>query len=149
MSNFISHLFSRVQFVEEEDEEEQEGGLLVELEGKDEKKERETSLWFSKVCLLHYLVFLWWLVSCLFIHVISELPRGLQMCFSVRPLTRHSFALKGIFSEIDIEGDAESELRQTEWLQVKQTGNGQSSIFILMFSKSLQKKKNSHMKVYV
>lgn len=46
-----------MQFAEEEeDEEEQESGLLVELEGKDEKKERETSLWFSKVCLLHYLV---------------------------------------------------------------------------------------------
>lgn len=55
-SNFISHLFSRVQFVEEEeedDEENQESGLLVELEEKDEKKERETSLWFSKVCQLH------------------------------------------------------------------------------------------------
>lgn len=36
--------------VEEEEEEGQESGLLVELEGKDEKKERETSLWFSKVC---------------------------------------------------------------------------------------------------
>ncbi|KAK2835467.1 hypothetical protein Q5P01_015951 [Channa striata] len=28
---------------------------------------------------------------------------------------------KGIFSEIDLEGDAESELKQTEWLQNKQT----------------------------
>lgn len=37
------------QEVEDEDEE-QESGLLVELEGKDEKKERETNLWFSKVC---------------------------------------------------------------------------------------------------
>lgn len=35
--------------VEEEDEE-QESGLLVELEGKAEKQERETNLWFSKVC---------------------------------------------------------------------------------------------------
>ena len=50
--------------------------MLVELEGKDEKKERETNLWFSK----------------------------------------------GIFSEIDLEGDAESELRQTEWLQNKKMG---------------------------
>ncbi|XP_023255859.1 pre-rRNA processing protein FTSJ3 [Seriola lalandi dorsalis] len=67
----------KVQFAEEEEEDEgQESGLLVELEGKDEKKERETSLWFSK----------------------------------------------GIFSEIDLEGDAESELQQTEWLQSKQTG---------------------------
>ncbi|XP_022609680.1 pre-rRNA processing protein FTSJ3 [Seriola dumerili] len=69
----------KVQFAEEEEEDEgQESGLLVELEGKDEKKERETSLWFSK----------------------------------------------GIFSEIDLEGDAESELQQTEWLQSKQTGKG-------------------------
>uniref|UniRef100_A0A3Q1IAA4 pre-rRNA processing protein FTSJ3 n=1 Tax=Anabas testudineus TaxID=64144 RepID=A0A3Q1IAA4_ANATE len=67
----------KVQFTEEEEDEEQESGLLVELEGKDEKKERETSLWFSK----------------------------------------------GIFSEIDLEGDAESELRQTEWLQNKKAGN--------------------------
>lgn len=66
----------KVKFTEAEDEEEDEGqgsGLLVELEGKDEKKEREANLWFSK----------------------------------------------GIFSEIDMEGDAESELRQTELLQNK------------------------------
>ncbi|KAI3368731.1 hypothetical protein L3Q82_025716 [Scortum barcoo] len=70
----------KVKFTEEEEEEDegQEGGLLVELEGKDEKKEREANLWFSK----------------------------------------------GIFSEIDLEGDAESELRQTEWLQNKQTQKG-------------------------
>lgn len=69
----------KVTFTEEEEEEEEEGqdsGLLVELEGKDEKKARQTDLWFSK----------------------------------------------GIFSEIDLEGDAESELRQTEWLQSKQKG---------------------------
>uniref|UniRef100_A0A8C9WXL6 pre-rRNA processing protein FTSJ3 n=1 Tax=Sander lucioperca TaxID=283035 RepID=A0A8C9WXL6_SANLU len=44
--------FSRVKFTDEEEEEEegQDSGLLVELEGKDEKKERETNLWFSKVC---------------------------------------------------------------------------------------------------
>ncbi|KAM7012570.1 pre-rRNA 2'-O-ribose RNA methyltransferase FTSJ3 [Tautogolabrus adspersus] len=66
----------KVRFDEEEEEEDegQESGLLVELEGKDEKKERETNLWFSK----------------------------------------------GIFSEIDLEGDAECELQQTEWLQNKQ-----------------------------
>ncbi|XP_076617855.1 pre-rRNA 2'-O-ribose RNA methyltransferase FTSJ3 [Chaetodon auriga] len=70
----------KVKFtVEEEEEDEgQESGLLVELEGKDEKKERETDLWFSK----------------------------------------------GIFSEIDLEGDAESELQQTEWLQNKRTEKG-------------------------
>lgn len=42
-----------MKFTEEEEgreDEEQESGLLVELEGKDEKKERETNLWFSKVC---------------------------------------------------------------------------------------------------
>lgn len=32
----------------EEEEDGQESGLLVELEGKDEKKKRETDLWFSK-----------------------------------------------------------------------------------------------------
>ncbi|XP_054458513.1 pre-rRNA 2'-O-ribose RNA methyltransferase FTSJ3 [Anoplopoma fimbria] len=64
-----------VKFAEEDEEDEgQDSGLLVELEGKDEKKERETNLWFSK----------------------------------------------GIFSEIGLEGDAESELQQTEWLQNKQ-----------------------------
>ncbi|KAK5869855.1 hypothetical protein PBY51_024543 [Eleginops maclovinus] len=64
----------KVKFVEEEEIEGQDSALLVELEEKDEKKERETNLWFSK----------------------------------------------GIFSEINLEGDAESELRQTEWLQDKQ-----------------------------
>ncbi|KAM9358506.1 pre-rRNA 2'-O-ribose RNA methyltransferase FTSJ3 [Symphorus nematophorus] len=69
----------KVKFAEEEEEDEGQGsGLLVELEGKDEKKERETNLWFSK----------------------------------------------GIFSEIDLEGDADSELRQTEWLQNKQAEKG-------------------------
>ncbi|KAM8745453.1 pre-rRNA 2'-O-ribose RNA methyltransferase FTSJ3 [Acanthopagrus schlegelii] len=71
----------KVKFAGEEEEEEDEGqgsGLLVELEGKDVKKERETNLWFSK----------------------------------------------DIFSEIDLEGDAECELQQSEWLQSKQTGKG-------------------------
>uniref|UniRef100_UPI0037E7DB82 pre-rRNA 2'-O-ribose RNA methyltransferase FTSJ3 n=1 Tax=Semicossyphus pulcher TaxID=241346 RepID=UPI0037E7DB82 len=69
----------KVTFTEEEDDDEgQDSGLLVELEGKDEKKERETNLWFSK----------------------------------------------GIFSEIDLEGDAQSELQQTEWLQNKKTEKG-------------------------
>ncbi|XP_061681898.1 pre-rRNA 2'-O-ribose RNA methyltransferase FTSJ3 [Syngnathoides biaculeatus] len=63
---------------DDDDEEEEEGGLLVELEGKDEKREHETDLWFSK----------------------------------------------GIFSEIELEGDAESELRQTQWLQSQQSGQG-------------------------
>lgn len=43
-------VFSRVTFTEEGEDEGEESGLLVELEGKDEKKERETNLWFSKVC---------------------------------------------------------------------------------------------------
>lgn len=45
---------ARVTFSEKEEgeEEEEEGtGLLVDLEGKDEKRDRETNLWFSKVCL--------------------------------------------------------------------------------------------------
>lgn len=95
----------------------------MELEGKDEKKERETSLWFSKVGLLHYPMFngdqsyTW-----LFIDVITEL-------ISVPFLTCFSFAMQGIFSEIDLEGDAESELRQTEWLQNKKAGN--SLLFVI------------------
>ncbi|XP_061635933.1 pre-rRNA 2'-O-ribose RNA methyltransferase FTSJ3 isoform X2 [Phyllopteryx taeniolatus] len=72
----------KVTFTEEEvvddDDDEEEGGLLVELEGKDEKREHETDLWFSK----------------------------------------------GIFSEIELEGDAENELRQTQWLQSQQSGKG-------------------------
>uniref|UniRef100_A0A8C6QAG1 pre-rRNA processing protein FTSJ3 n=1 Tax=Nothobranchius furzeri TaxID=105023 RepID=A0A8C6QAG1_NOTFU len=40
----------KVKFEEEEQEDEdQEGGLLVELEGKEEKKEQQTNLWFSKL----------------------------------------------------------------------------------------------------
>uniref|UniRef100_A0A8C5I3P6 pre-rRNA processing protein FTSJ3 n=1 Tax=Gouania willdenowi TaxID=441366 RepID=A0A8C5I3P6_GOUWI len=40
----------KVKFAEEEENaEEQDGGLLVEFEGKDEKKEREANLWFSKL----------------------------------------------------------------------------------------------------
>ncbi|XP_008406245.1 pre-rRNA 2'-O-ribose RNA methyltransferase FTSJ3 [Poecilia reticulata] len=31
---------------------------------------------------------------------------------------------KGIFSEIDLEGDAENELKQSEWLQSKRSGKG-------------------------
>ncbi|KAF6714679.1 pre-rRNA processing protein FTSJ3 [Oryzias melastigma] len=69
----------KVKFTEEAEDEEQDEGLLVELEEKDEKKERETNLWFSK----------------------------------------------GIFSEIDLEGDAEGELMQTEWLQKRPKGKGQ------------------------
>uniref|UniRef100_A0A8C7JUD5 pre-rRNA processing protein FTSJ3 n=1 Tax=Oncorhynchus kisutch TaxID=8019 RepID=A0A8C7JUD5_ONCKI len=39
--------------VEEEEEEEEGSGLIVELEGKEEKRDRETSMWFSKVCSTH------------------------------------------------------------------------------------------------
>lgn len=48
----ICFCFSRVKFTVEdaEENEEQGSGLLVELEGKEEKKKRETDLWFSKVC---------------------------------------------------------------------------------------------------
>lgn len=52
------NVLSRVHFTEEdedkEEDEEPESGLLVELEGKDEKKQRETNLWFSKVCFVIY-----------------------------------------------------------------------------------------------
>lgn len=34
---------------EDEDEEEQGNELLVDLEGKNEKQDRQTSMWFSKV----------------------------------------------------------------------------------------------------
>ncbi|XP_061883817.1 pre-rRNA 2'-O-ribose RNA methyltransferase FTSJ3 [Entelurus aequoreus] len=70
----------KVTFTEEEedDDEVEDGGLLVELEGKDEKREKETNLWFSKA----------------------------------------------IFNEIELEGDAESELRQSQWLQNQQAGKG-------------------------
>lgn len=70
----------KVKFVDEEEDadEGQESGLLVELEGKDEKQEHEANLWFSK----------------------------------------------SIFSEIDLEGDEENELKQSEWLQNKKLGKG-------------------------
>lgn len=44
----------RVKFTVEDDEENegQGSGLLVELEGKEEKKKRETDLWFNKVCFI-------------------------------------------------------------------------------------------------
>lgn len=44
----------RVKFtVEDSEENEGQGsGLLVELEGKEEKKKHETDLWFSKVCFI-------------------------------------------------------------------------------------------------
>ncbi|XP_008328200.1 pre-rRNA 2'-O-ribose RNA methyltransferase FTSJ3 [Cynoglossus semilaevis] len=67
----------KVKFAkEEEDDKVQDNSLLVELEEKDEKEERETNLWFSK----------------------------------------------GIFSEIGLEGDAQNELQQTEFLQSRKTG---------------------------
>lgn len=40
-----------------------------------------------------------------------------------------SFLLQGIFSEIDLEGDAENELKQTEWLQSRQSGKQPSLTF--------------------
>ncbi|KAM9831539.1 pre-rRNA 2'-O-ribose RNA methyltransferase FTSJ3 [Neosynchiropus ocellatus] len=65
----------KVRF-EKEEEPEEDTGLVVELEGKEDRKKKQTNLWFSK----------------------------------------------DIFSEIDLEGDADSELKQTEWLQTKQKG---------------------------
>ncbi|XP_061093852.1 pre-rRNA 2'-O-ribose RNA methyltransferase FTSJ3-like [Conger conger] len=67
----------RVSFSVEQEEKEGEGNeLLVELERKEEKRDRETSLWFSK----------------------------------------------DIFSELDLEADAESEIRQTQRLQDREPG---------------------------
>ncbi|CAL9696136.1 unnamed protein product [Knipowitschia caucasica] len=69
----------KVKFAEEEPEDDgDESGLVVELEDKEEKTERETNLWFSK----------------------------------------------GIFSEIDLEADAEAEVKHTEWLQNKKIAKG-------------------------
>lgn len=45
-----------------------------------------------------------------------------------RFLSLFLFLLQGIFSEIDLEGDAENELKQTEWLQSKQSGKKPSLI---------------------
>lgn len=58
---------SRVKFDEEKEVEGQDSALLVELEGKDEKKERETNLWFSKVC--HFIY-----SQCSCYKMISQLP---------------------------------------------------------------------------
>lgn len=50
-----SFCFCRVKFAkEEEDDKVQDNSLLVELEEKDEKEERETNLWFSKVGLFYH-----------------------------------------------------------------------------------------------
>lgn len=101
-------MISRVHFTEEEEKEEDEepeSGLLVELEGKDEKKERETNLWFSKVRGG--------------VTVTSSLllsPSRLSEPVVLSP--------QGIFSEIDLDKDAENELQQSEWLQNHQKGRG-------------------------
>ncbi|XP_048832927.1 pre-rRNA 2'-O-ribose RNA methyltransferase FTSJ3 [Brienomyrus brachyistius] len=63
--------------VEEEEEEGQGNELLVDLEGKDEKRDSETSLWFSK----------------------------------------------DIFSELDLDADADSEIRQAQRLQCRPSGD--------------------------
>lgn len=107
MAGFV---ISRVHFTEEEgkeQDEEPESGLLVELEGKDEKIERETNLWFSKV---HYVVFRLSLVTSS-----SLLSR---LCESA------VLSLQGIFSEINLEKDAQNELQQSDWLQNSQKGRG-------------------------
>uniref|UniRef100_A0A6Q2XKC3 FtsJ RNA 2'-O-methyltransferase 3 n=1 Tax=Esox lucius TaxID=8010 RepID=A0A6Q2XKC3_ESOLU len=48
-AGFITRVLMDVE--EEEEEEEEEGsGLIVDLEGKEEKRDQKTSMWFSKVC---------------------------------------------------------------------------------------------------
>lgn len=73
-------VFFRVKFtVEEEEEAEgQESGLLVELEGRDEKKERETNMWFSKVCYIMFSLMVTQTGVCLFIHI-THLPHSLHL----------------------------------------------------------------------
>lgn len=46
---FVSSRVSFAAVEEDEDEEEQGNELLVDLEGKNEKQDRQTSMWFSKV----------------------------------------------------------------------------------------------------
>lgn len=41
--------FCRVSFAGKPEDEGEANELIVELEGKDEKRERETNMWFSKV----------------------------------------------------------------------------------------------------
>lgn len=53
-----------------------------------------------------------------------------------------SFSLQGIFSEINLEGDAESELQQTEWLHNKQTGSS-LPLFSILVIDMLKKKAES------
>lgn len=74
-------VFSRVKFtVEEEEEDEgQESGLLVELEGRDEKKERETNMWFSKVFYIMFSLMVTQTGVCLFIHIVTHLPHSLHL----------------------------------------------------------------------
>ncbi|KAG8003718.1 pre-rRNA processing protein FTSJ3 [Nibea albiflora] len=79
---------------EEEEDEEQGSGLLVELEGKDEKKEREANLWFSK----------------------------------------------GIFSEIDLDGDAESELQQCKISLSERTPRSNNNKFVSFIEKGKKRK---------
>lgn len=51
MSELSFYVSCRVSFASEQQDEGENNGnkLLVELEGEDEKKERETNMWFSKV----------------------------------------------------------------------------------------------------
>ncbi len=45
--------FCRVSFAGKPQDEGEANELIVELEGKDEKRERETNMWFSKVWIAH------------------------------------------------------------------------------------------------
>lgn len=107
-------MFSRVKFtVEEEEDEGQESGLLVELEGKDEKKERETNLWFSKVChivfrLLFQKLVIQRLAACLFTHNISHEPTPTHEVISERPL---NFALPSLCRAFSLRSTWKETLR--------------------------------------
>ena len=70
---------------------------------------------------------------CLFIHVLTPTHE----LISSRSVTFVPSALQGIFSEIDLEGDAESELQQTEWLQNKKTGKKKYKIYINIFKRKV------------
>lgn len=73
---FFSHrLFCtsrRVSFDAEENDDADGNELLVELEGKDEKRERETDMWFSKVRIFTLVHSPWFPIRSVLIVVYSE-----------------------------------------------------------------------------
>lgn len=99
MSELCFCISCRVSFAREQQDEGETNGneLLVELEGKDEKKERETNMWFSKVWIAH-----------------------LDEYRSLKPVDFNALtSAQDIFAELDLDDDkdAMSELIQTQLLQ--------------------------------